>query len=80
MLYKGKNIAEVLDMTVEEAAKFFENTPRVARKLQTLLDVGLGYIKLGQSSTHTVRRRKPTHQNHAGTQQTQVRSRRLHAG
>ncbi len=51
VLYKGKNIAEVLDMTVEEAAKFFENTPRVARKLQTLLDVGLGYIKLGQSST-----------------------------
>ena len=49
--YKGKNIAEVLDMTVEEAAKFFENTPRVARKLETLLDVGLGYIKLGQSST-----------------------------
>jgi excinuclease ABC subunit A len=51
VLYKGKNIAEVLDMTVEEAAKFFENTPRIARKLQTLLDVGLGYIKLGQSST-----------------------------
>ncbi len=51
VLYKGKNIAEVLAMTVEEAAKFFENTPRVARKLQTLLDVGLGYIKLGQSST-----------------------------
>ena len=51
VIYKGKNIAEVLDMTVEEAAKFFENTPRVARKLQTLLDVGLGYIKLGQSST-----------------------------
>jgi excinuclease ABC subunit A len=51
VLYKGKNIAEVLDMTVEEAAKFFENTPRVHRKLQTLLDVGLGYIKLGQSST-----------------------------
>ncbi len=49
--YKGKNIAEVLDMTVEEAAKFFENTPRISRKLQTLLDVGLGYIKLGQSST-----------------------------
>jgi len=49
--YKGKNIAEVLDMTVEEAAKFFENTPQVHRKLQTLLDVGLGYIKLGQSST-----------------------------
>jgi excinuclease ABC subunit A len=40
VLYKGKNIAEVLDMTVEEAAKFFENTPQVHRKLQTLLDVG----------------------------------------
>jgi excinuclease ABC subunit A len=49
--YKGKNIADVLDMTVEEAVEFFENTPRVARKLGTLLDVGLGYIKLGQSST-----------------------------
>lgn len=51
VLFKGKNIAEVLDMTVEEAAKYFENTPRIARKLETLLDVGLGYIKLGQSST-----------------------------
>jgi excinuclease ABC subunit A len=49
--YKGKNIAEVLDMTVEEAAKFFENMPVLSRRLQTLLDVGLGYIKLGQSST-----------------------------
>ncbi|MDR2699357.1 MAG: excinuclease ABC subunit UvrA [Nitrososphaerota archaeon] len=49
--YKNKNIAEVLDMTVEEALKFFENTPRIARKLKTLDDVGLGYIKLGQSST-----------------------------
>ncbi len=49
--YKGKNIADVLDMTVEEAAKFFENTPRVSRKLETLLDVGLGYIRIGQSST-----------------------------
>jgi excinuclease ABC subunit A len=51
VLYKGKNIAEVLDMTVEEAAHFFENMPLLSRKLQTLLDVGLGYIKLGQSST-----------------------------
>ncbi len=51
ILYKGKNISEVLDMEVEEAAKFFENMPRLSRKLQTLLDVGLGYIKLGQSST-----------------------------
>jgi excinuclease ABC subunit A len=49
--YKGKNIAEVLDMTVEEALKFFENTPSIARRLRTLDDVGLGYIKLGQSST-----------------------------
>ncbi len=49
--YKGKNISEVLDMTVEEAAMYFENIPLVSRKLQTLLDVGLGYIKLGQSST-----------------------------
>jgi excinuclease ABC subunit A len=49
--YKGKNIAEVLDMEVEEAAEFFENIPLVSRKLKTLLDVGLGYIKLGQSST-----------------------------
>ena len=51
VLYKGKNIAEVLDMTVEEAASFFANIPRVSRKLNTLIDVGLGYIKLGQSST-----------------------------
>jgi excinuclease ABC subunit A len=49
--YKGKNIAEVLDMEVEEAAEFFKNIPKISRKLQTLLDVGLGYIKLGQSST-----------------------------
>jgi excinuclease ABC subunit A len=51
VLYKGKNISEVLDMDVEEAAKFFENIPVLSRKLKTLLDVGLGYIKLGQSST-----------------------------
>jgi len=49
--YKGKNIHEVLDMTVEEAAEFFQPVPVVARKLQTLLDVGLGYIRLGQSAT-----------------------------
>lgn len=51
MKYKGKNISEVLDMTVEEALAFFENIPRLHRKIQTLYDVGLGYIKLGQSST-----------------------------
>ena len=49
--YKGKSIADVLDMTVEEAVKFFENVPRIKRKLQTLYDVGLGYIKLGQPAT-----------------------------
>mgnify|MGYP002617113953 CR=1 FL=1 len=49
--YKGKTIADVLDMTVEEAMKFFAPLPKLARKLQTLYDVGLGYIRLGQSST-----------------------------
>ena len=49
--YKGKNIFDVLDMTVEEGLKFFSSLPRLARKLQTLYDVGLGYIKIGQSST-----------------------------
>ena len=48
--YKGKNISEILDMTVFEALKFFENIPAIKRKLQTIFDVGLGYIKLGQSS------------------------------
>jgi excinuclease ABC subunit A len=49
--YKGKNITEVLEMTVEDAHVFFKPVPVIARKLQTLLDVGLGYIKLGQSAT-----------------------------
>ncbi|HBN85760.1 MAG TPA: excinuclease ABC subunit UvrA [Clostridiales bacterium] len=49
--YKGKNIFEVLDMTVQEAYEFFENQSRIKSKLETLLDVGLGYIKLGQPST-----------------------------
>ncbi|MDR2607143.1 MAG: excinuclease ABC subunit UvrA [Treponema sp.] len=48
--YKGKNIADVLDMTIEEAAEFFEYIPHVARKMDTLLSVGLGYVKLGQSA------------------------------
>ena len=48
--YKGKNIAEVLDMTIEEAASFFEHIPHIAHKMNTLLSVGLGYIKLGQSA------------------------------
>jgi len=49
--YKGQNIHEVLEMTVEDACKFFENVPVIAKKLQTLIDVGLSYIKLGQSAT-----------------------------
>lgn len=49
--YKGKNVFEVLDMTIDEAVPFFENQPKIARKLQTLQEVGLGYVKLGQSST-----------------------------
>lgn len=49
--YKNKNISEILDMTVEEAVDFFKNIPKIKNKLQTLMDVGLGYIKLGQPST-----------------------------
>ena len=49
--YKGKNIAEVLNMTVDEAVDFFEHIPSVYNKIKTLQDVGLGYIRLGQSST-----------------------------
>ncbi len=51
VLYKGKNIAQVLDMTAEEAVDFFENLPKIRHKVKTLVDVGLGYVKLGQSST-----------------------------
>ena len=49
--YKGKNINEVLELTVEQAAEFFSAVPIIARKLHTLLDVGLGYVTLGQSAT-----------------------------
>ncbi len=51
VLYKGKNIADVLEMTAEEAVEYFENLPKIRKKIQTLVDVGLGYVKLGQSST-----------------------------
>ena len=51
VLYKGKNIAQVLDMTCEEAVEFFENIPKIRKKAQMLVEVGLGYIKLGQAST-----------------------------
>ena len=49
--YKGKNIADILEMTVEAAVEFFENIPKISRKLQTIMDVGLGYVKLGQPAT-----------------------------
>ena len=49
--YKGKNISQVLDMTAEEAVDFFENLPKIRRKIQTMVEVGLGYVRLGQSST-----------------------------
>ncbi len=49
--YKGKNIADVLEMTVEEAERFFENLPSIHRKIETLMDVGMGYVKMGQPST-----------------------------
>jgi excinuclease ABC subunit A len=49
--YKGKSISEVLDMTIDQAVDFFENQPSILNKIKTLQDVGLGYIKLGQSST-----------------------------
>ncbi|KIL41514.1 excinuclease ABC subunit A [Gordoniibacillus kamchatkensis] len=49
--YKGKNISEILDMTIEDACEFFKNIPRIERKVQTLMDVGLGYMKLGQPAT-----------------------------
>ena len=51
VLYKGKNISDVLEMTAEEAVDFFENLPKIRKKAKTLVDVGLGYVKLGQSST-----------------------------
>ena len=51
VLWKGKNIAQILELTVEDAATFFKDVPTIARKLQTLLDVGLSYIRLGQSAT-----------------------------
>jgi excinuclease ABC subunit A len=49
--YKGKTVAEVLDLTIEDGCEFFKNIPRIHRKLQTMLDVGLGYMKLGQPAT-----------------------------
>ncbi|HBL51297.1 MAG TPA: hypothetical protein DDZ65_13770, partial [Firmicutes bacterium] len=49
--YKGKNIADVLEMRVEDALEFFQNIPKIHRKIQTIFDVGLGYVQLGQPAT-----------------------------
>ena len=57
---KEKHISDVLEMTVEDALKFFENIPKIKNKIQTLYDVGLGYIKLGQPSNYIIRRRSST--------------------
>ena len=54
--YKGKSINDVLEMSVEEAMEFFSNIPKIYRKLKTLYEVGLGYIKLGQSCNNAFRR------------------------
>ncbi len=51
MRYKGKNISDILEMTIEDSVEFFKNIPKIHRKLTTLMDVGLGYIKLGQPAT-----------------------------
>ena len=58
--YKGKTISDVLDMTVEEALEFFKNLPKIKNKIQTLYDVGLGYIKLRTTLNNDIRRRSPT--------------------
>lgn len=55
--YKGKTISDVLDMTVEEALEFFKNVPKIKNKIQTLFDVGLGYIKLRTTINNIIRRR-----------------------
>ena len=57
--FKGKNIADVLDLSCEEALEFFANQPAIARHMQTLVDVGLGYVRLGQPATDALRRRGP---------------------
>ena len=78
--YKGKNIFEVLDMTVEDATSFFTNVPVVAKKLETLMDVGLSYIRLGQNATTLSGGRGPAGQAGQGAFKTQHRQYSLHPG
>ncbi len=76
--YRGKNIHEALDMTVEDALRFFQNIPGVAGKLQTLTDVGLSYVRLGQNATHAVGRRSPARQAGPRAGETRHRQDALH--
>ena len=78
--YKDKNIYDVLNMTVEEALGFFENVPSIRRKIQTLYDVGLSYIRLGQPSTELFRWRGTADQACGRAQQTQHRQNDLYSG
>ena len=83
--YKGKNISEVLEMTAEEAVVFFENIPKIRDRIQTLCDVGLGYVKLGQSSTtlsggEAQRVKLATELTKRSTGSDRVRPRRAHHG
>ena len=78
--YKGKSIYDVLDMTVEEALTFFENVPFVRRKIETLYDVGLSYIKLGAAVYDAVRRRSAEDQAGYGTEPPQYRQDGIYSG
>ena len=76
---EGRNIAQILSMTVEDAARLFQDQPAIARKLQTLLEVGLSYIRLGQSAT-TLGRRGPAREAGAGAEPARHRPHALHPG
>ena len=78
--YKGKNIAEVLDMTVLDAMGFLSSVPPIRQKLETLRDVGLDYIHLGQSATTLVGRRGAAHQAHQGVGAPRHRPHAVHPG
>ena len=78
--YKGKSIYYVLDMTVEEALEFFKNVPSIHRKIQTLYDVGLSYVKPGTAVHGTLGRRGAAHQACDGAVKAQHRKNHLHSG
>ena len=78
--YKGKSIYDVLNMTVEEALQFFDHVPSIRRKMETLNDVGLSYIRLGQPSTTIVRRRGAADQAGNRAEQAEHRKDGLYSG